>query len=331
MANAIAREMKAILLLMLITIVFASGEGRAAERQKVPRIGILLPGHAPPLLAAFHRGLKKLGYIEGRNFFVEHPYWNYKETRARLPELAAELVNRKVALIVAHEPAAVVAAMKATKAIPIVTPDAGSDPVGSGFVTSLAYPAGNVTGLYTGSKGLAGKRLELLKEILPSVRRVAFLNPHLQSVDLNDYKHAAEMLDLDLDVVDLQTDGDIAPALAELMATPARLDALVIGHHFLTHRNAIQIGGFLRKNRIPAISSHKRYVRLGGLASYGVNLPANWRRAAVFVDKILKGANPATLPVEPPQLELVINLRTAEKIGVTIPPEILLEANKIIK
>jgi putative ABC transport system substrate-binding protein len=321
--------MKTILLLMLIAIVFGSSEGRAAERENIPRIGILLPGHAPPLLAAFHRGLKKLGYIEGRNFIIEHPYWNYKETRNRLPELAAELVNRKVAVIVVHEPAAVDAAMKATKTIPIVTADAGSDPVGSRFVTSLAYPGGNVTGLYTGSKGLAGKRLELLKEILPSLRQVAFLNPHFRSAEANDYKHAARLLDLNLDILDVRRDDDILPALAEL--TAARLDALVIGHHFLTHRNAIQIGGFLLKNRIPAISSHKRYVRLGGLASYGVNLPAHWRRAAVFVDKILKGANPATLPLEPPQLEFVINLRTAEKIGVTIPPEILLEANKIIK
>lgn len=314
---------------MLIAIGFSWSEGRAAERENIPRIGILLPGHAPPLLAAFHRGLKKLGYIEGRNFFVEHPYWNYKETRARLPELAAELVNRKVALIVAHEPAAVVAAMKATKTIPIVTPDAGSDPVGSGFVKSLTHPSGNVTGLSTGSKGLAGKRLELLKEILPSAERVAFLNPQLTPTDANDYKTAAELLGLDLDVVDVRNDGDIPSALAQLTKKPP--DALVIGHHFLTHRNAIQIGGFLLKNQIPAISSHKRYVRLGGLVSYGVNLPANWRRAAVFVDKILNGANPASLPVEPPQLELVISLKTAEKIGVKIPPEILLEASKVIK
>jgi putative ABC transport system substrate-binding protein len=329
MANAIAREMKTILLLMLITIVFASGEGRAAERENIPRIGILLPGHAPPLLAAFHNGLKKLGYIEGRNFIIEHPYWNYKETRNRLPELAAELVNHKVAVIVAHEPAAVGAAMKATKTIPIVTPDAGSDPVGSGFVKSLTHPSGNVTGLSTGSKGLAGKRLELLKEILPSAGRVAFLNPHLRSAEAHDYKRAAELLDLNLDVLDVRRDDDILPALAELTAD--RPDALVIGHHFLTHRNAIQIGGFLLKNRIPAISSHKRYVRLGGLVSYGMNHRAHWRRAAVFVDKILKGADPATLPIEPPRLEIVLNLKTAEKIGVTIPPEILLEAGTVIK
>jgi putative ABC transport system substrate-binding protein len=158
---------------------------------------------------------------------------------------------------------------------------------------------------------------------------VTFLNPHVRSAEANDYKHAAKLLNLNLDILDVRRDDDILPALAEL--TVDRPDALVIGHHFLTHRNAIQIGGFLVKNRIPAISSHKRYVRLGGLVSYGVNLPANWRRAAVFVDKILKGANPATLPVEPPQLELVINLRTAEKIGVSIPPEILLEASKVIQ
>jgi putative ABC transport system substrate-binding protein len=329
MANAIAREMKTILLLMLITIVFASGEGRTAERENIPRIGILLPGHAPPFLAAFHNGLKKLGYIEGRNFIIEHPYWNYKETRNRLPELAAELVNRKVAVIVAHEPAAVGAAMRATQTIPIVTPDAGSDPVGSGFVKSLTHPSGNVTGLSRGSKGLAGKRLELLKEISSSVRRVSFLNPQPASADANEYEHAAALLGLDLEVIDVRNDGDIPPALAQLTKKPP--DALVIGHHFLTHRNAIQIGGFLLKNQIPAISSHKRYVRLGGLVSYGVNHRANWRRAAVFVDKILKGADPAILPVEPPRLELVINLKTAEKIGVSIPPEILLEANQVIK
>lgn len=321
--------MKTILILLLIAIGFSWSEGWAAERQSRPRIGILLPGHAPPLLAAFHRALKKLGYSEGRDFFIEHPYWNYKETRDRLPALAAELVSRNVAVIVAYEPAAVEAAMKATRTIPIVTPDAGSDPVGSGIVTSLAYPGGNVTGLYTGSKGLAGKRLELMKEILPSLRQVAFLNPLFWAAEANDYKHGAKLLNLNLDIVDVRRDDDILPALAELTAD--RPDALVIGHHFLTHRNAIQIGGFLVKNRIPAISSHKRYVRLGGLVSYGVNLPANWRRAAVFVDKILKGADPATLPVEPPQLELVINLETARTIGVAIPPEILLEANEVIR
>jgi putative tryptophan/tyrosine transport system substrate-binding protein len=328
MANAIAREMKTILLLMLITIVFASGEGRAAERENIPRIGILLPGH-PPTLSAFRQGLKKLGYIEGKNVLIEHPYWNSKETRNRLPELAAELVSRKVAVIVAHQPAAVDAAIKITKTIPIVTPDAGSDPVGSGFVKSLSHPGGNVTGLYTGGNGLGGKRLELLKEILPSVGRIAFLNPDPRPMYANDYKYAAGFLGLDLDLLDVRSDGDIASALAEL--TKKRPDALLIEHQFLTHRNAIQIGGFLLKNRIPGISSHKRYVRLGGLVSYGVNLPANWRRAAVFVDKILKGADPAILPVEPPRLELVINLKTAEKIGVSIPPEILLEASQVIK
>jgi putative ABC transport system substrate-binding protein len=219
--------------------------------------------------------------------------------------------------------------MRATQTIPIVTPDAGSDPVGSGFVKSLTHPSGNVTGLSTGSKGLAGKRLELLKEILPSAGRVAFLNPHLRSAEAHDYKRAAELLDLNLDVLDVRRDDDILPALAELTAD--RPDALVIGHHFLTHRNAIQIGGFLLKNRIPAISSHKRYVRLGGLVSYGMNHRAHWRRAAVFVDKILKGADPATLPIEPPRLEIVLNLKTAEKIGVTIPSEILLEAGTVIK
>ena len=322
-------KIKTNFLVLLILMLVALGDAIAASRHRIARVGILMPGHSSPYLAAFRRALKKLGYIEGENILIEHPYWHYQETRNRLPELAAELVRRKVSVIVPHDPAAVEAAMNATKTVPIVMPDGGADAVSAGFVKSLSRPGGNVTGLSTGANGLGSKRIELLKEAFPSVNRVAVLNPQQRPMHLEEYRHAARMLGLKLKVVNVRRDEDLAPAFTHL----AKMDsaALIIGHAFVTHRNAIQIGGFLLKNRVPSISSHRYYVRFGAVMSYGVNYLASWRRAAVYVDKILKGANPASLPVEPPQLELVVNLKTAEKIGVTIPPEILLEANEVIK
>lgn len=278
-------------------------------------------------LKLFLQGLEALGYVEGKNFRFERRSAQGK--RDRLAELAADLIGLNPAVIVPSGPTAAGPLLKATKSIPIVMPNAGSDPVGLGFVKTLSEPGGNATGIAIGAPGLGSKKMELLKEALPSVRSVVFMNPHNQPAYLTEYMDTARALRIKFEVVNVRSGGDIDEFFARIATF--RPDAVVTERVSLTLRNAGKIGELALKSRIPIMSNQRVFVEMGALMSYGVNYAANWRRAAVFVDKILKGANPATLPVEPPQLEFVINLTTAEKIGVTIPPEILLEANEVIK
>ncbi|MDH3445020.1 MAG: ABC transporter substrate-binding protein [Deltaproteobacteria bacterium] len=322
--------MKQVLSLFLIIAISASGTTPAAGQDppKTPVIGYLAAGSgADHLRKELLLGLEQLGFVVGKNIRIE--YRAAKGKRDRLPELIAELVQLKVDIIVPTGPTAIGPILKATKTIPIVMPNAGSDPVGAGFVKSLSEPGGNATGIAIGVPGLGSKKLELLKEALPSIRSVIFMNPHDRPHFLKEYNETAKTLGLKFDVVNVRSDGDID----EFFATVAmsRPDALIIERDSLTLRNAGKIGDLVLKHRIPTMNNQRIFVEKGGLMSYGVSYPANWRRSAVYVDKILKGANPATLPVEPPQLELVINLKTAEKIGVNIPPEILLEANEVIQ
>jgi len=323
--------MKSLLSLVLIVAVLALGNVPAIAQSQLPRIGRLGGGRAAGKGAnpkAFLQGLEELGYVVGKTILIE--YRSYKGKRNLIPHLAAELVRLKVDLIFVSGPTALRPTMEVTKTIPIVTPNLGHDPVGWGFVKTLARPGGNVTGLSMGTKGLGSKRMELLKEAVPSVSRVVFLNPHRRSPTyLDEYKHAARKLGMELEVVNVRSHDDIEQAFVSITTMGA--DALIIERNSLTRRHPGQIGDFALKNRLPTMNNHRLFVKFGGLMSYGVNYPANWRRAAVYVDKILKGANPAILPVGPPQLELVINLKTAQKLGVNIPPEILLEANEIIK
>ncbi|MBI4523624.1 MAG: ABC transporter substrate-binding protein [Deltaproteobacteria bacterium] len=311
---------------LLMTVLFLplAKDAAGAQRQtQVPRIGFL---GAARWSSDFLEGLRQLGYIEGKNIIVDYRF--RKGTIEVLPELAADLVRLKVAIIVTGGPTATGAAMKATKTIPIVVVG-GGDPVGRGFVESLSMPGGNVTGLSEFAKGLHGKRMELLKETFPSTSRVALINSRTRARYIETYQRAARSLGVNLETVDVHSLHEFERAFARI--TTMRPDALTTVSDTLTIRHAKQIGEFALKKRLPSIYDSRQFVTAGGLMSYGVNYKAQWRRAAFFVDKILKGANPASLPVEPPQFELVINLATARKIGRPIPPEILLEANEVIK
>ena len=325
--------MKSLLSVLLIVTILALDEGLAHAQQpaKIPRIGVLSSGSASSrrgqiVREIFLGGLRDLGYTEGKNIVIEYRYADGKLDR--LTHLTTELVRLKVALIVARGATTIGYAIKATKTVPIVM-YGGGDAVSRGYVKSLTQPGGNVTGLSSYLKGVEAKRMELLKETLPAISRVAVLNSRKTKRAVREYQRAGKALGMDVQVVNFQKAEELENALSNIAAIHP--DALIVISHTFTLRNGKKIVQFSLKNRIPALFPRKRFVRAGGLMSYHVNRLAMHRRTAVYVDKILKGANPATLPVEPPQLELVINLKTARQIGVKIPPEILLEANHVIK
>ncbi len=326
--------MKSLLSVLLIVTVLALDEGLTQAKQptKVPRIGFLNLGSSYGLTNQFRRevfisGLLKLGYIEGKNIVIEYRY-AYGNLE-HLTHLATELVRLNVSLIVAASVPAIDYAMKATKTIPIVMAG-GGNVVKHGYVESLTRPGGNVTGLSHYLKGSTTKRMELFKETVPSISRVAVLNSLPQKSGVRTYKRVGKALGMDVQAVEFRRAEDIEAALFSIAVM--RPDALItIGSAFTgSRRNYKKIVQFTLKKRLPSMHSSRRLAILGGLMSYHVNQTAMISRAAVYVDKILKGANPATLPIEPPQFELLINLKTAKKIGVTIPPEILLEANHVI-
>ncbi len=309
----------------------------AAEAQQVPkiaRIGYLLP--ATPAAAAhlpevFRQGLRELGYVDGKTFVLEV---RYGEGRAeRISELARELVGLKVDVIVTGTDVAIAAVKRETLTIPIVMA-ASSDPVGTGFVASLARPGGNVTGLSNISPELSGKRLELLREVVPGLSRVAFLwNPDVRGA-LFDYKEteaAARSLRLQLQSVEVSRAEDFGRAFSAI--TKQRAQALITpAGDPVGFANRRQIASFAQKNQLPSMYGLREYVDAGGLMSYGSNSAERWRRAATYVDKILKGAKPADLPVEQPtKFELVINLKTAKLIGLKIPQSVLVRADQVIE
>ena len=282
------------------------------------------PTHASSLL----QGLEELGYVDGKNIIIEYRYAN--RDRKVLPELASELVRLGVDVIVPSGPTAVGPSIKATQTIPIVMPN-GGDPVGQGFVKSFSEPGGNVTGMAGVAKGIRRKRLELLKEVFTRLSRVTVLvpDPTQRTHRIEQYIEAGKRLDVEIEPVGVSKREEFAQALS--LITAKQPDALIVIRNTLTLNYAEQIADFAIRQRLPSMNEQGHFAVAGGLMSYSEDLPGNWRRAAVFVDKILKGANPAILPVEPPQLELIVNLNTAEKIGVKIPPEILLEATEVIK
>jgi ABC-type uncharacterized transport system substrate-binding protein len=316
--------------LSFLWITPATGQDSA----KIPRIGLLISGSGMrpvpglnPNYRAFLQGLEELGYVDGKNIRIERRSADGQLNR--LPELAAELVRLNVAVIVPSGPTAVGPAMKATTTIPIVMPN-GGNPIERGFVKNLIRPGGNVTGLAGFAEGLNQKQMELLKETSSSVRRAVVLIPHKRRQSTGEaYREAAGALGIAVQTVDFYNPQNYDEALAKIVAMGP--DALITVQNTLTLRYAGQIAEFALKNRFLFMADDRRFPEAGALMSFGVNYLANWRRAAVFVDKILKGADPGTLPIEPPALKLVINLKTANKIGVTIPPEILLEANEVIK
>jgi len=309
----------------------------AAEAQpagKVYRIGLL--GTSPPgtpgwrLWEAFLQGLRELGYVEGQNLRIEGRYSEGRDER--LPDLAADLVRLGVDVIVAGATQPAHAAQRATTTIPIVMPN-HSDPVGSGLVASLARPGGNVTGLSILNPELTGKRVELLKQALPRVVRVAVLwNPSSQAHPqmLSETEAAARALGLQLHRLQARGRDDYAGAFSAM--TKERAEALLVlgDQMFWFHR--ARIAELAATSRLPTMFAQKEHVEAGGLMSYGPDLRDNYRRAATYVDKILKGAKPADFPIEQPtKFELVINLKTAKVLGLKIPPSLLARVDQVLE
>jgi putative ABC transport system substrate-binding protein len=306
--------------------------GQAAPPAAIPRIGVLSTAADPadPTNEALRQGLRELGYVEGQNLIVE---WRYSTGAVdQLATAAAELVRLPVDLIVGQGTATNRAARDATATIPIVMTN-GADPVKAGMVASLSQPGGNVTGLASLSALLGGKRLEMLKEAVPGLTRVVMLwTPTIadRADEFAESEVAARTLGIALQAVEMHDDGDLEPAL-EAVAR-ARAEALFLQDNLVTRRSRARIGAFAVEHRLPAISIRREFVDAGILMSYGPDYAAMNRRAAYFVDRILKGARPADLPVEQPmKFELVINLKTAQAIGLTIPQHVLLQATEVIQ
>ena len=325
---------KKILLSAVATLMLASVfPAEAQQPKKVPRLGYLVanfPSTNPARNEAFRQGLRDLGYVEGKSIVIE---WRYAEGKPdRLPVLAAELVRLKVDVIVTAGPASTRPAKEATSTIPIVM-GFDNDPVGNGFVASLARPGGNITGLSTLAPEISGKQLELLMEIVPRLSRVAALgnsNEPGNAQALREVEVAAGAFGVQLQHLDVRDPKDIETAFREARKERAGAVLVLPSPVLLTQRTQIVV--LTVKSRLPAIYFATEFVDVGGLMTYGPRRTDSFRRAATYVDKILKGAKPADLPVEQPtKFELVINLKTAKQIGLTIPPNLLLRADKVIK
>ena len=303
----------------------------AQQPKNIPRIGWLGAARtSSPRIEAFRQGLHELGYAEGKNIFIEYRYAEGKLDR--LPALAAELVRLKVDVIVAGSPQATRSAKQATATIPIVMAF-DDDPVGSGFVASLARPGGNVTGLATLFPEMSGKQLELLKEIVPKLSRVTVLGNATQPGNpqaLREINLTADGFGVQIQYLEVRGPKDIETAFRE--ASKERADAVLVLSTTVLYFNRRQVSDLAVKTRLPTIYGRPEYVDEGGLVYYGPSYTDLYRRAAVYVDKILKGAKPADLPVEQPtKFELIINLKAAKQVGLTIPNRVLERANQVIK
>jgi putative ABC transport system substrate-binding protein len=321
---------------LVLLVLGALAAPIAAEAQapaKVPRIGFLTPLSPTDnahLLEAFRQGLRELGYVEGQNIAIEYRFGEGRPER--LPPLAAELVRLKVDVIVATSPPAPEAAKQATSTIPIVFA-VTADPVAEGLVASIARPGGNITGLTSISPELVGKQLELLKEVAPKISRVAVLqNPSNlgHPFMLPQAEGAARALEVQLHILPARTPPEIEAAFAAMRRQRAGGVLVLRDGLFLAQRT--QIAALAAKGRLPAVYGHREVAEAGGLMAYGASVPLMYRRAATYVDKILKGARPADLPVEQPtRFELVINLKTAKALGLTIPQSVLVRADQVIR
>jgi putative ABC transport system substrate-binding protein len=315
---------------ILIAALLAAPLGvEAQQMSKVARIGYLSPFPAAAdsaQLEAFRRGLRALGYIEGQNVTIETRHADGKLDR--LPDQAAELVRLKVDVIVTYATTAVRATQNATRTIPIVMAFSG-DPVGERFVATLARPGGNITGLSATVPEMAAKRLEYLKAIAPTLSRVA----HLTSTGtaravMAETEAAGRILGVQVTNILVHTSAEMADAFSTM--PKARIDGIVV--NLLLQQYAKLIADLALKSRLPTVSAAREFVEAGGLLAYGPDIPDLSRRAATFVDKILKGAKPVDLPVEQPtKFELVINQRTAQALGLTVPPAVLARADQVIE
>jgi putative tryptophan/tyrosine transport system substrate-binding protein len=314
-------------------VLAAPFAAEAEQAANVARIGVLHPG-APAtsshFATAFSQGLREHGYLEGQNIVVER---RFAEAKAeRIPDIAGELVRLKVDVIVTSTDVGIAAVKQQTQIIPIVMANS-TDPVGTGFVASLARPGGNVTGLSSVSPELSAKRLELLKEAVPRLSRVAIVwNPDVRGAVL-EYKEtesAARSLHLQLQSVEVNRPDGFDRAFSAL--TTGRAEALTVASSSLAFRNRILIASLAQENRLPSIYGLREFADAGGLMAYGPNYAELWRRAAAYVSKILKGAKPGELPVEQPTtFELIINLKTAKALGLTVPRSLLRRADQVIE
>jgi putative ABC transport system substrate-binding protein len=315
----------------LAVFLAAAGAAVAQPAAKIYRIGWLHPQPLPkPWLAGFDQGLREFGYVEGKDLIIERRWGDGNFDR--LPVMAADLVRLNVDVLISGNTRALRELQKATRTIPIVMLGSG-DPLGAGLVASLARPGANITGLSQLAPELSGKRLELLKEVVPSLARVAMLsNPENPSVviGLQETRAAASVLGLTLQSLDVRKPDEVDPALAVLARD--RPDALVLPIDSMIHEQRTRIADFALKHRVPAIGVYREFVDVGGLMIYGASIPDIFRRSVGYIDKILKGAKPADLPVEQPtKYELVVNLKTAKALGLTIPPSVLARADELIQ
>jgi putative tryptophan/tyrosine transport system substrate-binding protein len=305
----------------------------AQQARKVPRVGLLSPFSSSDTALwhqAFLQGLRDLGWIEGKTIIIEYRYAEGRNDR--LPELVADLIRFKVEIIVTAVTNDTLAAKNATREIPIVMVAAG-DPVATGIVESLARPGGNITGLSQMNPELIGKRLELLKEIVPELSSVAVLwNPEdpISILGWNEIQLPARKLGVEAHSLQVRSSGDLDKAFDAAART--RVGALVIMPNPVFVTNLKRIADFATQNRLPSIFHLREFADAGGLVSYGVDRSDLFRRAATYVDKILKGANPADLPIEQPtKFELVVNLKTAKALGLAVPPSVLARADEVIE
>jgi putative tryptophan/tyrosine transport system substrate-binding protein len=320
-----------VYLLPALILTFHLAEGQQPE--KIPRIGYLGNSSLPlerDFVDAFRQGLRDLGYAEGHNILIEY---RWAEGRYdRFPEFVAELVRLKVDVLLTAGTPGALAAKQATQTIPIVMAVSG-DAVGTGLVQSLARPGGNITGLTRMTRDLDGKRLELLKEIVPGLSRVAILLNPANPISARGWREAqlpAKALRLELEPVEVKAAEEFEAAFAAIARQRPGGFFIIADQFLLAHRT--QIVDFAARRSLPAIYPYSEFVDAGGLMSYAANDPAMFRRAATYVDKILRGAKPADLPVEQPtKFELVINLKAAKQIGLTFPQSVLYQADKVIK
>ena len=317
----------------VITFATCGAVAPAQQPTKIPRIGFLLatsPSSNAARYEAFRQGLRELGYVEGKNLVIDRRFAEGKLDR--LPSLAAELVRLNVDVIVTSGGISTRAAKEATVTIPIVMVQ-DNDPVANGFVASLARPGGNITGLATLAPELSGKRLELLKEIVPRLSRVAVFGTSINpgnAQSLKEIQLAAGAFKVQLQYLDVLEPKDIETAFRA--ATKGRADAVIVLVSSVLNSHRTQVVELAVKARLPVIYPFLEFVEAGGLMTYGVNFTDLYRRAATYVDKILKGRTPADLPVEQPMnFEFIVNLKAAKQIGLTIPPNVLVRANKVIR
>jgi putative tryptophan/tyrosine transport system substrate-binding protein len=304
----------------------------ARGQRNTPVIGFLgaaTPATTSPWTTAFGKRLRELGWIEGRNVAIEYRFAGGRSES--LSDMASELVRLNVDVIVTHSTVAVVAAKRATSVIPIVFANAG-DPVGSGLVASLAHPGGNVTGLSIQGPDTVGKRLDLMREVVPGLRRLTIMGNVSNSgtmLEMREVETAARALGLEASTSELRQREDISPAF---QALTGRTDAVYVAPDALANVNRARISAVALGARLPTMSSIREYVEVGMLMSYGANFPDLWRRAAEFTDSILRGRKPADIPVEQPiKFDLIINLKTAKALGIEVPPTLVATADEVIE